>query len=333
MVHGINVKFLLDTGSSVTIIHPQIWEQLPLDVRQSLRPCTQSIVAAEGSSLQVMGCTEMVVRFGKLHRRHLILVAPIMQAGILGMDFLVSHGGVLDISRYKLKFDTQEIPIFSESIPFTCCRVSVAETVTLPAGREIVIPGELRLRNGCTSRGIIEPTGRFTSKDEGVLLGRTLRVFNLQPEASVLYKGTQIAILQPAEEVIDETTETDDDTNLSPALRELHECSSQNLNKVQKDKLKELLCQHSNTFSESGELGRTNLVFHNIDTGNARPRRQPARRLPHHQRPEAQTQVEDMLHAGVISPSSTSSPWASPIVLVKKKDCATRFCVDYRKLK
>lgn len=40
--------------------------------------------------------------------------------------------------------------------------------------------------------------------------------------------------------------------------------------------------------------------------------------------------VDDMLNRGIIQPST--SPWASPIILVKKKDGIDGFVVDFRRL-
>ena len=69
---------------------------------------------------------------------------------------------------------------------------------------------------------------------------------------------------------------------------------------------------------------------HHIDTGDAKPIRQQARRVPLPRRETVHTLLNEMLAKGIISPSK--SPWASPIVLVAKKDGSTRFCIDYRKV-
>ena len=74
----------------------------------------------------------------------------------------------------------------------------------------------------------------------------------------------------------------------------------------------------------------TLLVEHSINTGDHLPIKQLPRRIPHFLRAKVSQHVEEMLEQNVITPSH--SPWASPVVLVAKKDGSTRFCVDYRKL-
>ena len=99
----------------------------------------------------------------------------------------------------------------------------------------------------------------------------------------------------------------------------------------EKLKLTIMLQEHHQVFAlEDGERGETDLIEFSIDTGDARPLRQPARRIPFAARQEVSKQLMSMLQTGVIQPSQ--SPWASPVVLVKKKDGSLRFCIDYRPL-
>lgn len=115
------------------------------------------------------------------------------------------------------------------------------------------------------------------------------------------------------------------------SITELIQQWTKNLTSVQKDKSVKLLQRYANIFANNSQYsGRTSIVKHQIDTGDARPIRQPPRRVPLAKRDEAVGLIAEMEKNGVIEPSI--SPWSSPVVLVKKKDGSTRFCVDYRKL-
>ena len=92
-----------------------------------------------------------------------------------------------------------------------------------------------------------------------------------------------------------------------------------------------LLQEYKDVFAvNKDDLGRTDRLQHSISTGNFHPIRQPLRRTPTARWEEARKVLEDMLDKDIILPSV--SPWASPVVLVPKKDGTLRFCVDYRQL-
>ena len=67
-----------------------------------------------------------------------------------------------------------------------------------------------------------------------------------------------------------------------------------------------------------------------IDTDPAHPIRLPPYRLPHAYRDTVKSELESMEKEDIIERST--SEWAAPIVLVKKKDDSFRLCVDYRRL-
>ena len=99
---------------------------------------------------------------------------------------------------------------------------------------------------------------------------------------------------------------------------------------TQQQQLKDLFQEFSDIVSQGeDDLGCTPLLKHTIETDGP-PLRQPYRRQNPTVRREEMGQVQQMLSDGVIHPSN--SPWASLIVMVKKKDGSLRFCVDFRQL-
>ena len=95
--------------------------------------------------------------------------------------------------------------------------------------------------------------------------------------------------------------------------------------------LERLLRKHSTAFAAGPTvLGRTSLIYHRIEIGDSGPVRQPMRRVPHKHIPVLKSEIDKLQKAGAFIPST--SPFASPTILVKKKDGSMHLCIDYRKL-
>jgi len=157
-----------------------------------------------------------------------------------------------------------------------------------------------------------------------------------------LKKGMVLGELELVEEACDENSvsavlpattpaEDVDETVRQERLMEQLTLSQDHLSDVENQQLKDLVAEYSDVFAlDSSELGTTDIVTHVINTGEHSPICQPMRRTPFALRSTVNNMVDEMLGEGVIQPSK--SPWASPVVLVKKKDGGMRFCIDYRQL-
>ena len=101
--------------------------------------------------------------------------------------------------------------------------------------------------------------------------------------------------------------------------------------KSEQGQARELLLKWEHLFAQNDlDLGKTALTKHKINLTNPTPFKERYRRIPPHMYNDVRAHIQEMLDIGAIRKSH--SPWASAVVLVRKKDGGLRFCIDLRKL-
>lgn len=96
-------------------------------------------------------------------------------------------------------------------------------------------------------------------------------------------------------------------------------------------RIKDLLSQYLCVLSLSEfDVGRTDLVQHVINTGDAAPRARRPYRISFQEQQAVDRLIKLMVEKKLIRPST--SPWSAPIIIVPKKDKSIRFCCDWRDL-
>jgi transposase InsO family protein len=124
---------------------------------------------------------------------------------------------------------------------------------------------------------------------------------------------------------VSEVASLDENFDLPDDIYQL-DCSEQ-----EKTLITALFRKYSDVFSRNDDdIGCTSTIQHRIRLTDEKPVSQQYRRIPPAQYEEVKQHIRKLLDNGVIREST--SPFASPIVLVRKKDNSLRLCVDYRRL-
>ena len=348
-VNGVGTSFLLDTGASATLLRQDTWERVNVPpVRKELTPCPEHrLVSVDGSPLQVHGRTIVSLDLaGERFELAVTVVSPLTSEAILGVDFLQPHQATIDLGRRQISFgkNRERYAPLRESVQKESVHaigVVTAEAIQIPPCSEAVvmarttdfINGGSWLVEGnwdkrlpaAVARALVEPrSGKVP-----------VRLLNARAETVTVRAGSEIATLEPVEPLPDTVVASVEGAAQIPEKEEmllrLVEQNGDELSGDEKEKFLALLIQYADVFALSGsDLGRTSNLKHEIPTGDAPPIRQAVRRMPPQRRQEVQELLSRMLKDDIIQPSS--SPWAAPVVLVRKKNGSFRFCVDYRRL-
>lgn len=161
--------------------------------------------------------------------------------------------------------------------------------------------------------------------------GGSQGVLNPTKETVTVYQGTKVAHVEDLAETV-VVGEIGQDTGVFAAIPDtpidkqdllwgIVEKAGEDLTSDQRSQLYDILLRYSDVFaSSSSDPGRTGKLKYRIDTGPSAPIRQHPRRVPPARREEVSKLLKER---DVIQPSA--SPWASPVVLVCKKDGSLRF--------
>ena len=343
-LHGMDTYLLVDTGATVSLLSKTCYENIQGEENYELKSVDKEVLSANSSVIEIYGKTSVKFSLNETSLQHDMIIADISVDGILGLDFLTKHKAIINLRNHQIDISGIQHSLQLEGTAHEY-KVALVRRIVVPPRSEIITEGAIcpGPDGGYPVKvGLVEPSDKFLRSDFG-MLAKTLvrrqdkiplRIMNLSDTSKTIEMGTAVGKLSPVDEVLavpSQSLECDGSEPIADHLKELFARSTEHLNQDQKVKAKRLINKYADLFAVSDkDMCRTSLAKRKINTGVQTPIKQQPRRLPFRMQDEVKEHVSDMLQRGIIKPSH--SPWSSAIVLVRKKDGSTRFCVDYRRL-
>lgn len=306
-------------------------------------PKTHVLRGAGTNSIHATACcTAQIVIQEQVHTVEFLVLPQCTCDIILGWDFLNTAQALVDCANSEIW--TTEIADLKDSSLDTHIKLCTSDDIIVsPCSTTLVgISAPLNI----SADVLLEPHGESLAR-KGLILphciaslhrGMTsIPITNGGHLPLLLPKGFSMARAQPFQDtsiaaILPDSSMTYPKTWSSSSSSEaLFNTIDKSLPSDQQYQLYALLQSYKATFDHpSSVLGKATAVEHRIETGDAPAVRHRPYRVSLTERRLIQHHVEDMIVKGVVRPSS--SPWSSPVVLIRKKDGSIRFCVDYRRL-
>jgi hypothetical protein len=186
-----------------------------------------------------------------------------------------------------------------------------------------------------TWKGPFKVEEQVRRNDFRIKMGNKTKIFHINmlkqyhernKEQDVEVQVVATAVVEPAETTEEEELLAMPNTSSKENYTDVH--IGPELTTDQEKELRELIKSYKHIFTELP--GCTTLEKHNVVLTTDAPVRSRPYPLPYAMREIVQQEIDTMLEMDVIEKSD--SPYASPIVLIKKSDGTNRFCIDFRKL-
>lgn len=133
----ININCLVDTGSTICILHPRKYNMIPSELRPEIKRNNTKLCLPDGSFINTLGYVYLPLQIGNFKVTHKFTIANIDVPAVIGYDFLHQYECTLELGKGVLIIGQNYIHCIKESQIESVFKVSITEKLTIPPNTEV----------------------------------------------------------------------------------------------------------------------------------------------------------------------------------------------------
>ncbi|ETP00315.1 hypothetical protein F441_22269 [Phytophthora nicotianae CJ01A1] len=358
-------EMLADTGAIASLVDRRVLRRLGRD-SEPLKPYNGTLDSVSGHAIRVRGVIDLPVTLGTLEKTLPFVVTDhLFVDAILGTDSLKAFRAVIDLEEQSmtLKGTGNVIPLGVARVEETYA-ATISSSVRLEPGRQALLRS--RVRGAVRDKSVVLVEGA-PGMDDSLRVTRTLctvtdgtvlvEVYNASAEEVEVRSGAYLAAVTvvPESAFAAEAPEregtlmnigavlsafsgnAETQAEMTAAMKNRDDddfevdFQDSSLGAEQRRLFVGMLKDMRDLFVETSKKPEsTELLRFSIDTGTHAPIKQPPYQVSKTEGDVMESEIQEYLDLGPIRPST--SPWVSPVPMIRKPDGGIRFCIDYRKL-